>query len=362
MANWFYQVNGVQQGPVSELELRALAAQGVIAPDTLISNDAGQSAYAKNVRGLIFQQGEAETPVHNLATPFPAPPPPSMTPPSVTPPSMTPPPFSATIPSPTLEVPVMGEPAPSASPPGGLGEFADSAGQIQFMEAATRIPGIALANLGPLLANIVCFILVSWIPWINLGALIGLFGVCAKVATVGGLSPTEVLNPKYRGMLGNYVVLFSLMAGGVLVVLIGLALPMAFFGPIAGMCQLTWGSVPSVLSGIMGLFVTLSAVLAMLSVFVGWLLAPLLVCDRNVDSSEALARSTELMNGNKLAFCGLSVLYGFFFAILGGVCGLLMSFVPLAGIPLLLGLNVFASALNVAMVGYFYGRLAGDVT
>lgn len=366
MANWFYQVDGVRQGPVSEMELQTLAAQGAIAPDTVVSNEAGQSAYARNVRGLVFpHQDMAEPPIHNMATPFsdPAPgavPPPSFTPsavpppPAFTPPSATPMPFSSTIPAPDAPVPDAGNSAPGVYPPGA------SDGKILFMEAATRIPGIALANLVPLLANIVCFILVSWVPWINLGALIGLFAVSAKVASPEGLSPTEVLSPKYRGMLGNFVVLFSLMAGGVMVVFIGLLLPLVFFGPLTGIVQVVTQDVPVPVMVLGVIFAYISGILAMLSVFVGWILAPLLVCDRNADPSEALSKSAELMDGNKLTFCGLALLYGFFFAILGGICGLLTGIAPLAGIPLLLCLNVFANALCVAMVGYFYGKLATE--
>ena len=54
MANWFYiDANGQKQGPVSDSQLKALAAQGAIRPDTPVATDAGKKAKAGQIRGLF---------------------------------------------------------------------------------------------------------------------------------------------------------------------------------------------------------------------------------------------------------------------------------------------------------------------
>ncbi len=353
MADWFYHVDGMRQGPVSELELQTLAAQGVIFPDTVISNEVGQSAYAKNVRGLSFPGASSPgmSGVNNMASPFPSPAPPPAAP-SMTPPSMTPPPSSPYLSS---------APAPHGSQ--AQAGYAASGGgkKIEFGEAVSQIPALAISNLPALLANVLCFVAVAWIPWINLGAMIGLFGICCKVTRPGELSFTEVLNPKYRSLLGNYVVLFSLMVGGILVVLVGMSLPMISFGILTAIFMNILPALGMFFAALMVIFAVLSALVATYSVFTGWILAPLLVCDKNMDPSEALSRSTERMEGYKLMCCLLAILFGVFFAILGAICGVASMFVPLLGILLHLCIFLLDMAFFAAMLGYFYGKLAADM-
>jgi len=54
MPNWFYiDAFGQQQGPVSNSQLKALAAQGIIEPDTLLETDTGKKGKASQVKGLF---------------------------------------------------------------------------------------------------------------------------------------------------------------------------------------------------------------------------------------------------------------------------------------------------------------------
>src|SRR4051812_48107780 len=63
MANeWFYQVMGVTEGPVSPSELRRLAQEGRIDSSTLIRKGVdGDWMYADRVKGL-FEPGPAQPP------------------------------------------------------------------------------------------------------------------------------------------------------------------------------------------------------------------------------------------------------------------------------------------------------------
>lgn len=54
MPNFFYiDVNGNKRGPVSESQLRALAAQGIISPNTLLKTDTGHQGKAEQIPGLF---------------------------------------------------------------------------------------------------------------------------------------------------------------------------------------------------------------------------------------------------------------------------------------------------------------------
>lgn len=54
MSNWFYYRDKEKLGPVSPAQLRQLALGGQVMPETVIENEAGKQAYAKNVNGLKF--------------------------------------------------------------------------------------------------------------------------------------------------------------------------------------------------------------------------------------------------------------------------------------------------------------------
>jgi len=54
MPNFFYlDANGQKQGPVNDQQLKALAAQGAITPDTPLVADTGHKGKAGQIRGLF---------------------------------------------------------------------------------------------------------------------------------------------------------------------------------------------------------------------------------------------------------------------------------------------------------------------
>ena len=59
---WYYRdVIGARVGPVTSRELKELAKQGVITPETLIENVDGKSGLARKVKGLVFPSPATET-------------------------------------------------------------------------------------------------------------------------------------------------------------------------------------------------------------------------------------------------------------------------------------------------------------
>lgn len=56
MTNWYYyDANGVKQGPIDGNKLKTLAEQGVVNSDTLIETEGGKTATADKINGLAFK-------------------------------------------------------------------------------------------------------------------------------------------------------------------------------------------------------------------------------------------------------------------------------------------------------------------
>ncbi len=57
--NWFYFDGDERKGPISADELRRLAANGVLAPETVVQNESGAAVPARSVRGLFADRSSA---------------------------------------------------------------------------------------------------------------------------------------------------------------------------------------------------------------------------------------------------------------------------------------------------------------
>jgi uncharacterized membrane protein YhaH (DUF805 family) len=84
---WYYYNNdGRKCGPISSVQLKSLADQGVVTPATRIANEEGKEAVAEKVKGLF---SPSATPAPPPPRPIPPPPPPKAKP---SPPPVSPPP------------------------------------------------------------------------------------------------------------------------------------------------------------------------------------------------------------------------------------------------------------------------------
>ena len=61
MSIWhYYTTTNEKQGPFSSAELKQLALNGVVTPETIVENDSGKRAVAQKVKGLVFMTNRIE--------------------------------------------------------------------------------------------------------------------------------------------------------------------------------------------------------------------------------------------------------------------------------------------------------------
>ena len=187
-----------------------------------------------------------------------------------------------------------------------------------------------LKNLVPVLVNTVLWIVTIWIPYLNVGTTIGLWtGVITKMSRDEEISMTEIFNPAYRKVMGEWILVWGFMMAGVMVGTLFLYIP-----------------------GIV--------------IFIAWMLAPLLVVDKGENPIEAINKSNTMTYGKKWTiFLGMLVLeialiiallivfwiFGKIFGFLGGFGTFLMIIIYIAGYALFF-------TILMAAYSYIYGELA----
>lgn len=75
---------------------------------------------------------------------------------------------------------------------------------------------IALENLGPIIGAIFLWIITIWIPYINIGTTIGLYGIIVMLSKGEKPSATEIFNSKYRKFMGEFFLLLAFSSLGIL--------------------------------------------------------------------------------------------------------------------------------------------------
>ena len=136
---------------------------------------------------------------------------------------------------------------------------------------ATIREGIAIGakNMGPILVNVVLWVLTIWIPYLNVGTTIGLTaGIVSKAGRGEVISLTEIFNPKYRKYMGEFFLVSGLIGVGVGI------------GTI-------FGIIPGIVIGL------------------AWNLAILLVVDKGKNPTEAITLSNNCTYGYKWKMAGI---------------------------------------------------------
>jgi len=134
--------------------------------------------------------------------------------------------------------------------------------------------GIAIGatNIGPILVNILLWVLTVWIPYLNIGTTIGLFvGIIAMASRGETIPMTEIFDPKYRKYMGEFFLTSGLVGIGV-----------------------TAGFVLFIIPGIV--------------IGIAWSLAVLLVIDKGKNPTEAITLSNNLTYGYKWRMFGCVIL------------------------------------------------------
>ena len=114
--DFYYMQDGSRRGPVNAAQLKALARQGIITPETQILTGDGRQSHARKIKGLEFAPAavpppapEPETDLYSVAAPPAAPP-------AVAEPIRSTP---AAEPAPAPEVPLVPDQPAAPSPPEG---------------------------------------------------------------------------------------------------------------------------------------------------------------------------------------------------------------------------------------------------
>ena len=190
---------------------------------------------------------------------------------------------------------------------------------------------IGIKNIGPILVNILLWVLTVWIPYLNVGTTIGLaVGIVAKASRGEVILKTEIFNPKYRKYMGEFFLVSGLIS-------IGVSIGTIFF----------------IIPGIV--------------ICIAWILAILLVVDKGKNPTEALTLSNNYTYGNKWRiFWIYSIVYLVFFiavSILGGIgyaiaedsdgLSFLISFIALV-------LVLFTAFISIGLQASIYKQLAGS--
>lgn len=193
--------------------------------------------------------------------------------------------------------------------------------QLTVGDIVKEAVGIGLKNVLPLFVNALLWGLTIWIPYLNVGTTIGMVTLPAKMARGEELSMTEIFNPEYRKLMGEFFLIVAFVG----------------IGTLAGY---VFFIVPA------------------LVISIAWSLAVLLVIDKSMEPLAAIKKSNELTYGKKwIIFGGQVVLNLLLMIAIGIIAQIGMAIHPvLGGLLTIVGI-VFYSAITMGATAYIYKTL-----
>ena len=183
-----------------------------------------------------------------------------------------------------------------------------------------------LKYLVPVFVNAILWVVTFWIPYLNVGTTIAMtVGIVGKMSRDEEVSMTEVFKPEYRKNMGEYFLVMGFMMAGIMT-------GMAFFF-IPGMV-----------------------------ISIAWMLAPILVIDKNMTPIDAISKSNTMTYGKKwVIFGSMFLLYivciiafaigNFIFGKIPAIGGFLTFIWTIGGMALI-------STVMMAAVSTIYGELS----
>ena len=186
--------------------------------------------------------------------------------------------------------------------------------------------GIAIGtrNIGPILVNVVLWVLTIWIPYLNVGTTIGLTAGIVSKAGRGEVIPlTEIFDPKYRKYMGEFFLALGLIGVGVGI-----------------------GTIFFIIPGIV--------------IALAWSLAILLVVDKGKNPTEAITLSNNCTYGYKWKMAGIYFLTCLLFTVVQIILIKIGYAVDNDGFTFFISLTVFLSVLFEVFV--FIGLQASVYT
>lgn len=196
--------------------------------------------------------------------------------------------------------------------------------EINPIEVITAGIQRGLKNFAALVVNGILFALTAWIPYINVGTMIGMTVLPAKVARDEGLSMTEIFNPDYRKYMGEFFIAMILVVFGVV------------FGYL-------FGIIPGYAIGL------------------AWSFAFLLLVDKGMEPLAAIKKSNDLTYGHKLKMFLTYLLFG----LAVGLAVVILSFIgglihEVVALILILAVYILIFPVLLGIQAEFYKRLVLD--
>lgn len=196
--------------------------------------------------------------------------------------------------------------------------------KLNAMETIQNGVQLGLKSFPALVVNGLLAGITFIVPYINVGTYIGMYTIPAKMARDESLSMTEVLNPGNRKYFGEFFLCLGLMFMGILPAAIFLYFPAVVLG-------------------------------------LSWMLAPLLVVDKNMQPLDAMRKSNELTYGNKwpifFALLGTEIVIAIAFNLLRWLGGLID---PIVGLLLGLIVIILAMPIILGVIAEIYKKLTAN--
>jgi len=189
---------------------------------------------------------------------------------------------------------------------------------------------IGIKNIGPILVNLILWILTVWIPYLNVGTTIGLvIGVVSKASKGEAIPFTEIFDAKYRKYMGEYFLTCGLAGVGIGV-------------------GIVFGVIPGIVIGL------------------AWCFAALLAIDKGKNPAEAITLSNNITYGNKGRMFGIYFLTILAFFVVQFILTSIGAATRSIGVIGFMGFIVFLTGIfeTFVLIGIqasLYRQLAGDV-
>jgi len=162
---------------------------------------------------------------------------------------------------------------------------------------------LGLKNLASIVGAVILWALTFWIPYLNIGTTIALYGMIIEMSKGGVISPMEIFDAKYRRNMGEFFLLLGFILAGV-------AAGCMFF----------------IIPGIV--------------ISIAWGQAIFLLIDKNMNPTEALTESNKLTYGKKWTI------------FLGQVILVIILYIALIILTFIFGKIATFLGVIIALVGY----------
>jgi hypothetical protein len=198
------------------------------------------------------------------------------------------------------------------------------AGALTIGGIVTNGIQIGLKNAASLVGAVILWLLTIWIPYLNVGTTIAIYGIVVAMSKGHMVSPLEIFDGKYRKNMGEFFLLTAFL----------------MFGILAGYLFIV---IPGIVIGI------------------AWGQAIYLLIDKGLNPSEALAVSNRITYGKKWTIflgtlalvAGLMIVVGILFWIFAKMSMMLGFVIYLIGVVILIAVSMGAAA-------YIYGELSKE--